>query len=97
MVPDGNDPKFPTHPDGKRHLQDRDHRDTWKDMEKLVESGRAKAIGVCNYDIHHLKELQASSKTVPVINQVECHPYLRTPKLQKYCAQQGIHFSAYSP
>lgn len=66
-------------------------------MEALLQSGKVKAIGVANFDIHNLKLLKESSKTVPMVNQVEIHPYLQNRKLYEYCKQEGIHLTAYSP
>ena len=47
---------------------------TWKDMEKILESGRALSIGVSNFEIRHLEELRRVSGIVPAVNQIECHP-----------------------
>lgn len=97
LNPNGNPETFPLKPDGTRDLQDRDFRETWKEMEKLKDSGKVRAIGVANFDIHNLEELKKSSSTVPVANQVELHPYLQQPKLHKYAQENGIHLTAYSP
>lgn len=70
---------------------------TWKEMEKLLESGRALSIGVSNFEIRHLEELKNVSGIVPAVNQIECHP-LRYPKeLIEYCQANGIQVQAYAP
>ncbi|MDR0749118.1 MAG: aldo/keto reductase, partial [Tannerellaceae bacterium] len=48
----------------------------WKKMETVYKSGRAKAIGVSNYQPHHLDDLLAEAEVVPAVNQIECYPYL---------------------
>ena len=52
--------------------------DTWKEMEKLVETGKARAIGVSNFGIRNLETLLASAKVVPAVNQIELHPSCRS-------------------
>jgi len=70
---------------------------TWKAMEKIYESGRAKAIGVCNHKIHHLQELAKIWEIPPAVNQYEHHPYLTQPHIREYCQQHGILVTAYCP
>jgi len=62
-----------------------------------MESGKAKAIGVSNFNIQRLKELLASAKIKPVVNQVELHPFLPQYELKAFCDAQNIHLTAYSP
>ncbi len=70
---------------------------TWKEMEKILESGRALSIGVSNFEIRHLEELKKISGIVPAVNQIECHP-LRYPKdLIEYCQANNIQVQAYAP
>jgi len=69
----------------------------WKDLEKIYESGRARAIGVCNFAEHHFVELLRSTKIVPAINQVELHPHLSLQPLTAYCEKLGIAVEAWSP
>ena len=66
-------------------------------MEKLVASGKAKAIGVSNFNIRRLEDLLSKVDTVPATNQVEAHPYLTQPDLLKFCQDKGIILEAYSP
>jgi diketogulonate reductase-like aldo/keto reductase len=70
---------------------------TWKDMERLVECGKAKSIGVSNFTIGLLKELLPTCKIKPAVNQVELHPYLPQQELVDFCKQNGIALTAYSP
>lgn len=71
--------------------------DTWAEMEEILESGKAKAIGVSNFSIKNLEILLKSAKVVPCNNQVEIHPYLQQNDLRDYCKGKGITLSAYTP
>ncbi|KIO57177.1 hypothetical protein B4064_0158 [Caldibacillus thermoamylovorans] len=71
--------------------------DTYKAMEKIYKDGRAKAIGVCNFDIEHLERLLNECEVVPVVNQVERHPYFQQRELQDFCEKHHIIIEAYSP
>jgi diketogulonate reductase-like aldo/keto reductase len=71
--------------------------DTWKIMEDIYRSGGAKAIGVSNFLIHHLEDLLQHAEIVPMVNQVECHPYLQQQELQDFCKKQNIWYEAWSP
>ena len=70
---------------------------TWKDMEKILESGRALSIGVSNFEIRHLEELRRVSGIVPAVNQIECHPLCYPKELIEYCQSNGIQVEAYAP
>ena len=70
---------------------------TWKDMEKILESGRALSIGVSNFEIRHLEELRRVSGIVPAVNQIECHPLCYPKELIEYCQANGIQVQAYVP
>ncbi len=70
---------------------------TWKDMEKILESGRALSIGVSNFEIRHLEELRRVSGIVPAVNQIECHPLCYPKELIEYCQSNGIQVQAYAP
>ncbi|MDR4946975.1 aldo/keto reductase [Neobacillus cucumis] len=71
--------------------------DTYKALEKLYHDGRVKAIGVCNFEIEHLERLLNECEVVPVLNQVECHPYLAQTELKEFCAKHNIFVEAWSP
>ena len=71
--------------------------DTYKALEKFYKEGRAKAIGVCNFDIEHLQRIMDKCEVMPTVNQVECHPYLQQTELKNFCNEHGILLEAYSP
>lgn len=72
MNGNGSDPMFPLTPDGKRDLDfEWSHVDTWKNMEKLLKTGKVKAIGVSNYSVKFLQELLPKCEVVPAVNQIE--------------------------
>ncbi|MGB8453845.1 MAG: aldo/keto reductase [Anaerocolumna sp.] len=70
---------------------------SWKLVEEIYRSGRAKAIGVSNFQIHHLEQLEKVWNIVPAVNQVESHPLLNQNELKTYCESKGIALEAYSP
>ena len=70
---------------------------TWKALEKIYEEGRARAIGVSNFLVHHLEELAEHSGIVPAVNQVEFHPFLLQKELLDYDHEHGIRHEAWSP
>lgn len=72
-------------------------RDTWKALEKLYADGRVRAIGVSNFLVHHLQELLRDAQVVPMVNQVEFHPFLRQPPLLDFCKQRRIQLEAWAP
>lgn len=88
---------FPADADGKTAYSDVDYLDTWKEMEKLVELGLAKSIGISNFNSKQVERVLAIAKIKPVTNQVECHPYLAQTKLSAFCASRDIVITAYSP
>lgn len=71
--------------------------ESWRAMEEIYASGRAKTIGVSNFTVRHLDELLGNSKIVPAINQVEFHPFLFQKELMDYCNKHTIALEAYSP
>lgn len=73
------------------------YKDTWKALEKLYKDGRIKAIGVSNFQVHHLEDLIAEAEIKPMVNQVEYHPHLTQKELHEYCKKQGIQLEAWSP
>jgi len=74
-----------------------DFVETWKAMEKIYESGRAKAVGVSNFTPQHLGRLAAEATVPPAVNQVEVHPYLRNDEVRAYGVEHGIATEAWSP
>ena len=74
--PKGNHPLFPKHPDGSRDLDSSmSHVDTWKNMEKLLKTGKTKAIGVSNYSKKYLEELLLQCSVTRAVNQIENRAY----------------------
>jgi 2,5-diketo-D-gluconate reductase A len=71
--------------------------ETWRALEKIYADGRAKAIGVSNFQIPHLQRLLDETDIVPAVNQIELHPYLTQPQLRAFHAERGIVTEAWSP
>jgi diketogulonate reductase-like aldo/keto reductase len=69
----------------------------WKALEEIQKKGGARSIGVSNYTIRHLEEMQSYASVVPAVNQVELHVFLQQRELVKYCQDRGIVIEAYSP
>lgn len=81
---------LPMHYDG-------DFVSTWKTLEELAADGRARSIGVSNFEPAHLDLLAAETSTVPAVNQVEIHPYFGNNDVRRYCAEHGIAVEAWAP
>ncbi|ULT59845.1 aldo/keto reductase [Neobacillus drentensis] len=73
------------------------YKDTWKVLEKLYKEKRVRAIGVSNFNIHHLEDLMSVAEIKPMVNQVELHPLHSQPELRGYCKQQQIQIEAWAP
>lgn len=69
----------------------------WRALTEIAESGRARTIGVCNYEIVHLEELIAETGVVPAINQIELHPEHQRSELVEYCRERGIVIESWGP
>jgi diketogulonate reductase-like aldo/keto reductase len=72
-------------------------RDTWRAMEEIKASGKARAIGVSNFLPEHLDQLLEHATVPPSINQIEFHPHLQSPGLVDYCDEHDIVVEAWSP
>lgn len=70
---------------------------TWRAMEEIYASGKARAIGVSNWTVEGLKKLLSFAKVKPAVNQIEIHPFLPNEELVKFCQENDILPSAYSP
>jgi len=70
---------------------------SYKVLENIYDSGRAKAIGMSNCHEHHLKALMEATSVVPMVNQIEVHPLFTNAPLRAYCESLGIKVMAYSP
>ncbi|NRB50005.1 MAG: aldo/keto reductase [Saprospiraceae bacterium] len=73
------------------------YKDTYRALEKIYREGRAKAIGVSNFQIHHLEDLLAHSQIVPAVNQIELHPHLQQDELIAFAQQNRIQIEAWRP
>lgn len=73
------------------------YKEAWRALEELYKEGRIKAIGVSNFQIHHLQDLMQDAEIKPMINQVEFHPRLTQTELRAFCKEQGIQVEAWSP
>lgn len=73
------------------------YKETWRALEKLYKEGKAKAIGVSNFQIHHLQDLMATAEIKPMVNQVEMHPYLQQKELQEFSKLHHIQLQAWRP
>ncbi|CAM5790744.1 MULTISPECIES: aldo/keto reductase [Brevibacillus] len=73
------------------------YKEAWRALETLYKEGRVKAIGVSNFQIHHLEDLMKDAEIKPMVNQVEYHPRLTQKELQAYCQKHGIQLEAWSP
>ena len=71
--------------------------ETWRAMEAICASGKARAIGVSNYDIDHLEEMTHYTTTPAAVNQIEFHPFWFRKDLMEYCHQHDIQVENYCP
>jgi 2,5-diketo-D-gluconate reductase A len=76
---------------------DGDYVSTWTTLAEFAADGRARSIGVSNFQVSHLQRLAAETGTVPAVNQIEVHPYLTNEAVRGYCAEQRIAVEAWSP
>lgn len=79
-------------------LQDSDRmKQTWAAMEKIAESGKARTIGVCNFEPHHLDVIRGDGEIIPAVDQIELHPHLPQQALRSFAAQHDIVVESWSP
>lgn len=88
---------FPVDEQGNILFSNVDFVETWKAMEKLVDDGYVKSIGVSNFSKKQIDRLLESARIKPVVNQVECHLYLTQTKLSDYLRSKDIVLTAYAP
>ncbi|WP_156254097.1 aldo/keto reductase [Pseudactinotalea terrae] len=72
-------------------------QDSWRALEKLLEEGRVRAIGVSNFLAEHLRELEMFASHLPAVNQIEVHPAFQQREVIAECARLAIAVEAYSP
>ena len=70
--------------------------ETWRAMEEALEAGKCRAIGVSNFTASHLRELKKTARVMPMVNQVEFHPYHAQRELLAFCREEGIVLQAYA-
>ncbi|WP_028610240.1 aldo/keto reductase [Paenibacillus harenae] len=73
------------------------YTETWRALEKIYRDGHVRAIGVSNFQIHHLQDVMKSGEIVPMVNQVEYHPLLSQQELRQFCQSNNIQLEAWSP
>lgn len=94
---ESGDSYFPKDSQGLVKLSDTSLAKTWEAMEKLLETGKVKSIGVSNFTVKNLEDLAKTAKVSPAVNQIEAHPFLLQPELHDYHKKHGIIPTAYSP
>jgi 2,5-diketo-D-gluconate reductase A len=70
---------------------------TWKTLQEFKQQGRARSIGVSNFQVPHLQRLERETEVTPAVNQIELHPYLLNDKVRRYGQEHGIATEAWSP
>ena len=78
-------------------LYDGDFVSTWQTLEEFKSEGRARSIGVSNFQVHHLERLARDTETVPAVNQIEVHPYFTNDAVRAYGIEHTILTEAWSP
>ena len=78
-------------------LYDGDFVSTWQTLEQFKSDGRARSIGVSNFQVAHLERLAAETDTVPAVNQIELHPYFQNREVAAYGREHGIATEAWAP
>lgn len=73
------------------------YKESWRALEALYKAGRVKAIGVSNFQIHHLEDILQDAEVKPMVNQVELHPYLSQQPLRSFAKTHGIQIEAWAP
>lgn len=73
------------------------YTDTYRAIERLYEEKLIRVPGVSNHHIHHLEQLAQTANVQPMVNQIEIHPYFQQEELVRYCQQQNIAVTAWSP
>jgi aldehyde reductase len=94
---EGSDEPIPRDADGNVILSDLDYLDTWKGIEDVYATGKVRSVGFSNFNSEQITRILENSTVKPVMNQVECHPYLNQSRLIEFCRERGIQVTAYSP
>ncbi|EEA24365.1 hypothetical protein TMatcc_007453 [Talaromyces marneffei ATCC 18224] len=72
-------------------------KELWQALERVLEEGRTKSIGVSNFGVGHIEEMKGYAKVFPQVNQIELHPWCQQRQTVRYCQQYGIVIEAYCP
>jgi 2,5-diketo-D-gluconate reductase A len=78
-------------------LYDGDYVSNWRTLEEFHAHGRARSIGVSNFEVEHLERLASECEVVPAVNQIELHPYFQNDEVRRYGESHGIVTQAWSP
>jgi diketogulonate reductase-like aldo/keto reductase len=70
--------------------------ETWRAMEQILATGKARAIGVSNYTVRHLEEMKNYANVIPAVNQIELHPFLNQKEVVKFCQKNNIVVEGHS-
>ncbi|OJJ31377.1 hypothetical protein ASPWEDRAFT_118731 [Aspergillus wentii DTO 134E9] len=89
--------RFPRDADGRMIHGETTFVDTWKAMEKLTKTGKARAIGVSNFSKGEIETLLRECTTPPAVHQMEVHPYLQQKQFNEWLRSKGIHVVQFSP
>jgi 2,5-diketo-D-gluconate reductase A len=76
---------------------DGDYVSTWKALIEIHGTGKAKSVGVSNFEVEHLKRIMSETNVTPAVNQIELHPYFQNRAIAEYCAAHNIPVEAWSP
>ena len=76
---------------------DGDFVSTWQTLEEFYRDGRARSVGVSNFNPHHLRRLHEETTVPPAVNQIEVHPFLAQDEVRAFCHEHGIAVEAWSP
>jgi len=87
----------PAAPSPKMQLANVPFHETWRAMEELARSGLVRNIGICNLTTGMIRDLLTYAEIRPSVLQVEAHPYLTQDKLLRFCKEEDIAFTAFSP
>lgn len=88
---------FPKDEAGQPLHENFDIVDTWREMEKLVDAGLTKSIGISNFNIKQIDRIYENARIKPAVHQIEVHPYLLNKKVIEHCRSKNIAITAYSP
>ena len=76
---------------------DGDFISTWRTLEEFYRDGRARSIGVSNFQPHHLRRIHQECEITPAVDQIEIHPYFTQDDVREFCAEHQIAIEAWSP